>query len=60
METNYYANVYLTKYALPCLRGHGQIVGIASLTGRLGSPQRGIYCASKFAFVGFLESLRTE
>jgi short-subunit dehydrogenase len=54
METNYYANVYLTKYALPCLRGHGQILAIASLTGKLGSPQRSIYCASKFALVGYL------
>ena len=61
MKINFYANVYLTKYALPHLRKYrSHIVVISSISGKLGLPERSAYCASKFALSGFFESLRTE
>lgn len=39
MKTNFYANVYLTKYALTHLRKtKGFIVVISSISGKLGLP----------------------
>lgn len=61
METNLYGLVYTTKYALPyILRTQGSIVGIASVNGKRATPERSAYSASKFAMIGFLESLRSE
>ncbi len=60
MKTNFYANVHLTKLALPYLkRTNGSIIAISSLSGKFGLPSRSAYCASKFALTGFFESLRT-
>lgn len=41
-------------------RNHGHIVTIASMAGITGCVQLVDYCASKFAAVGFTESLRVE
>lgn len=61
MRTNFYANVFLTKFALPLIKkSQGGIVVISSLSGKFGLPSRSAYCASKFALNGFFESLRTE
>jgi dehydrogenase/reductase SDR family member 7B len=61
MEVNFYGMVYTTKYALPhILRSQGSIVGIASVNGKRATPARSAYSASKFAMIGFLESLRSE
>lgn len=61
MEVNFYGLIYTTKYALPhILRSHGSIVGIASVNGKRATPARSAYSASKFAMIGFLESLRSE
>ncbi len=38
----------------------GQIVGISSLAGKTGVPERTTYCTSKFAMGGFFEALRIE
>ncbi|GBO39435.1 Retinol dehydrogenase 10-B, partial [Araneus ventricosus] len=38
----------------------GHIVSIASLAGVSGLPNLTDYCASKFAAVGFMESLKLE
>lgn len=40
--------------------GKGQIVSVAGLAGHLGLPRLSSYCASKYAVVGFLDSLRAE
>jgi 3-oxoacyl-[acyl-carrier protein] reductase len=45
---------YMTK------RRRGHIVNIASIAGKVGSAGRSLYCASKFAVVGFTESLLQE
>jgi short-subunit dehydrogenase len=41
-------------------RGHGQLVGIASVAGIRGLPGHGAYCASKAAVISYCESLRGE
>lgn len=41
-------------------RGHGSLVGIASVAGLRGLPGAGAYCASKAAAIAYLESLRVE
>jgi len=50
------------KAFLPAMleRNHGHIVSIASLAGWIGSCGMADYSASKFAAVGFNESLRME
>ena len=61
MDINFYGTVYATKFALPhILKSQGSIVGISSIAGYRGLPERSGYSASKFAMQGFLESLRTE
>lgn len=61
MDVNFYGLVNTTKYALPhILRSKGSIVGISSVNGRRATPARSAYSASKFAMIGFLESLRSE
>jgi short-subunit dehydrogenase len=61
MEVNFFGLIYITKYALPHLvRSQGSIVGISSVNGKRATPARSAYSASKFAMIGFLESLRSE
>lgn len=47
---------------LPQMRsnGKGQIVSLAGLAGHLGLPSLSSYCSSKYAVIGFLDSLRAE
>tara|TARA_B110000263_G_scaffold128546_1_gene111824 strand:- start:351 stop:1178 length:828 start_codon:yes stop_codon:yes gene_type:complete len=40
--------------------GGGKIVNISSTAGRLGMPRFAAYCASKFAVIGFTQSLAHE
>ena len=61
MEVNFFGMIYTTKYALPyIIRTKGSVVGISSVNGRRATPERSAYSASKFAMIGFLESLRSE
>lgn len=41
-------------------RGHGRLVGIASVAGIRGLPGHGAYAASKAAVISYCESLRVE
>lgn len=41
-------------------RGSGQLVNIGSASGYIGNPRMSIYAASKWAVLGFSESLRIE
>lgn len=41
-------------------RGHGSLVGVASVAGLRGLPGAGAYSASKAAAIAYLESLRVE
>lgn len=62
METNYFGMVHCTQAALPQMlkRGSGAIVNVASIAGIMGYARMGGYCATKFAVIGFTESLRDE
>ena len=41
-------------------RGHGTLVGVASVASLRGFPGHGAYCSSKAAVLSYLESLRIE
>jgi len=62
METNFFGTIGLTKALLPSMinRKSGHIVVISSVAGKLGTPLRSSYCASKHALHGFFDSLRAE
>lgn len=62
MDINFWGVVNVTRAALPILRrqGHGHIVQITSIAGRLAVPGMSGYHASKFAAEGFSESLAQE
>lgn len=62
MDTNVKGMFFCTKYALPHLlkRSEGKIVNISSGAGKHGIPRLSIYCASKFAVIGFTESIAYE
>lgn len=61
MDVNFWGSVNCIKYALPYIqRSRGSIVGISSVAGIHGLPARTGYSASKYAMVGFLETIRIE
>lgn len=59
---NYFGTVALTKAMLPhfIAKKDGYIVVITSVVGRVGTPLRSSYSASKHALHGFFDSLRAE
>lgn len=61
-DVNVWAPIRLTRALVPAMvqRGRGQIVMTASLAGLIGAPGMVAYSTSKFALVGFSESLRAE
>jgi len=62
MATNYFGMVYCTKAFLPKMleQKSGHIVNVASVAASFGIPGIAPYCASKFAMLGFSESLYHE
>ncbi|HKA31834.1 MAG TPA: SDR family oxidoreductase [Candidatus Binatia bacterium] len=62
LRTNYLGTVYCTKEVLPSMiaRRSGAIVNISSISGIMGTPELASYCATKFAQIGFSESLYHE
>ncbi len=62
MAVNYFGNIALTLAVLPSMRARksGAIAVISSVAGKLGTPLRSGYSASKFALDGFYEALRAE
>lgn len=62
MNVNTTAHFWLVKSFLPAMleKNHGHVVTIASMAGIFGQAGLCDYCASKFAAVGFDESLRNE
>jgi short-subunit dehydrogenase len=60
-RVNAMGTIWCVRYAYPGLRASkGIVVGVSSLAGRTGVPERTTYCTSKFAQSGFLEALRIE
>jgi all-trans-retinol dehydrogenase (NAD+) len=62
MSVNFVGGAYLTRLVLPDMmeRGQGHIVNMASVIGLVAMPRMGEYVASKFAIVGFTETMRME
>ncbi|MEU1823169.1 SDR family oxidoreductase [Streptomyces abikoensis] len=62
METMYFAPLRLTLAALEGMRerGHGRIVNISSIGGRIPAPHLLPYDAAKFAAAGLSQGLRAE
>jgi NADP-dependent 3-hydroxy acid dehydrogenase YdfG len=61
-DVNVRAIFWLTQAVLPQMinRAEGHIINIASASGRWAYPGGTVYCASKFAVVGFNEALAKE
>ncbi|HEX9028272.1 MAG TPA: oxidoreductase [Anaerolineales bacterium] len=61
-EVNVFGLMGLTRLVLPHLRrqGHGRIVNVSSIGGRMATPLGGWYHASKFALEALSDSLRLE
>lgn len=62
MDVNFIGTVALTKAVLPYMlrQKSGQIVAISSVMGKIGTPRRSAYAASKHALHGFFDCLRAE
>jgi len=62
MEVNYFANIALSKAALPYMikQNSGHIIVVSSIAGKFGFYLRSSYSAAKHALHGFYESLRLE
>jgi dehydrogenase/reductase SDR family protein 7B len=62
LEVNFFGTVALTKALLPSMlaAGGGRFVVVTSLVGKIGTPVRSAYAASKHALHGFFDSLRAE
>ncbi|KAF1810263.1 NAD(P)-binding protein [Eremomyces bilateralis CBS 781.70] len=61
-ETNFFSNVNVIKAALPSMRrkSNGHIIMLTGITGHLGTPGLGAYCASQWAIEGYCDSLAYE
>jgi short-subunit dehydrogenase len=62
MKINYIGTIALTKALLPHFieKQSGQFVVTTSIVGKIGTPLRSSYAASKHALHGFFDSLRAE
>lgn len=60
-DTNVYGVMHTIRAGLPLLRksNSGHLIATTSVGGLVGQPLNEIYCASKFAVEGLLESLAT-
>lgn len=59
---NYWAPIILTKTLAPAMvqRGEGRICVVTSVMGKLGTPKRSSYAATKHALHGYFDCLRHE
>jgi short-subunit dehydrogenase len=62
MELNYFSYIILTKALLPHFieKRSGYFVVTSSVMGKIGTPMRAAYAASKHALHGYFDSLRAE
>ena len=62
VDVNLNSYFYCARRATPLLKaaGDGAMINISSVAGRLGFPQRTPYAATKWAVVGFTQSLAKE
>lgn len=62
MNSNMRSTFLFTRYAVPTLirQGSGVILNVASMAGVIGFAGEAVYCATKFAQVGFTQALDRE
>ena len=62
MNLNFFGVIALTKAVLPMMKQQkaGHVVVTSSVAGKVATPLRSGYCASKHALHGFFDSLRSE
>ena len=62
MDVNVNGTIYFTKFLLPNMieRKNGCIVFIASVAGKVATPEESVYSASKHALVGLADALSLE
>lgn len=62
MNSNMRSTFIFTKAVLPFMKKYqyGHIVNVASVAGKKGLPNETVYCATKFAQVGFAQALDYE
>jgi dehydrogenase/reductase SDR family member 7 len=62
MDTNFTSIIALTKAVLPQMlkQQSGAFLVTSSVSGKVGTPYRTMYCASKHALQGFFDGLRGE
>ncbi|MGI4955772.1 MAG: SDR family oxidoreductase [Janthinobacterium lividum] len=62
IDVNLYGVLHCTQAAIPLLRGRpgAMIASVSSVGGRYGVETWSVYCATKFAVVGFHDALRKE
>lgn len=61
VQVNLFGTVSVVRAALPHLiASHGRVVTVASSLGLRALPEASAYCASKFAVIGFSQSLAAE
>ena len=61
-ERNFFGPMNMIKEALPDMRAktNGHIIVLAGITGHLGTPGLGMYCAAGWALEGFCDSIAYE
>jgi hypothetical protein len=61
-ETNFFGPMNIVRAALPEMRmkANGHIIVLGGITGHLGTPGLGMYCASNWALEGFCDSIAYE
>ena len=62
MDSNVRSTFLFTRHAVPVMikQGSGTVLMISSMAGKYGFPGEAVYCASKFAQVGFAQALDKE
>jgi short-subunit dehydrogenase len=62
VRVNLLATLHVTRAVVPSMieRRSGHVVTVGSIAGRIGAPFESVYSATKFAQVGFTESLAVE
>lgn len=62
MSTNMRSTFVFTRHAVPVLlrSGAGSIINVSSMAGVMGFAGEAVYCATKFAQVGFTQALDRE
>jgi len=63
MQVNFFSGVMLAKKLIPTMvtnQNGGKVIWISSIQGKLGTPYRTSYAASKFAVQGYCEALRSK